>query len=489
MNRDREKHNSTPGGNSGSIGGHSSLTRNRHTDELDMPSLGERNRRIQNGTDERQTIENRSKAGATSANIRDSHGASGAAHAKNNDARSKFWAAHINGSETNAASGTAHTKNGDSHNASGATHAKNGTATAASGTSSTKDNNSSKKRNVSRKKRKQMELDGGLDTTATESARGISHEEKRRRQNRRDAFQILFTFACVIAVIALGFLIYKLTLVDEIAITGSEGYSQAQILSISGIQKGDNIFLYDINDIIARVDAIPELSVVSVRRVFPNRIEIVVADHDAKAALLAANGTYTLIDSDGFVLSTGQTDSRGLPVIHGLTGIGFALNTYITEENLNIRTQTTLVLMSTIAESSLNGQVVSIDVANSSYVKLDLANDFVIILGDCSHAADNIATAAKAYALFLPDYPDGGTINVFFGSTVVDFTPNKIGTGVTNAPTNGTADPPESSMPSAEPSAAEEPSSGSPSNGIPSTDEPVPDMPATDAPATDEPTD
>lgn len=436
MNRDKEKHNSNPGGSGNPMEEHSSLPGNRHTDELDMHGLGERN-----GSTRGEIEQNSAETGSASD---DRSGASrselDALREKNKDARRKFWSAHIYVSETDTSADAVREKNGDTHNSTGVANAKNGdthtesrTAKAKKGTppssetSDTKNKNSSKKRNISRKKRKQLERDGGLDTADTETAIGISHEEKRRRQNRRDALQILLTFVCVITLIALGFLIYKLTIVDDIAVVGSEKYSQAQILSISGIQKGDNILLYNLNDLIAHIDAIPELSAVSVRRVFPNRIEIVVADHDAKAALIAANGTYTLMDSDGFVLSTGQTDPRGLPVIHGLTGTGFALNTYITEENLNIRTQTALVLLNTIQESSLNGYVTSIDVANSSYVKLGLVSNFFIILGDCSHAADNIATAAKAYALFLPDYPDGGTINVFFGSTVVDFTPNRSG--------------------------------------------------------------
>ena len=64
-----------------------------------------------------------------------------------------------------------------------------------------------------------------------------------------------------------------------------------------------------------------------------------------------------------------------------------------------------------------------IDLASSAYVTITVGKNYTIVLGSISTAHECMETAAKAYEKFLPEYPNGGTIQVFPDSTVVDFTP------------------------------------------------------------------
>ena len=79
--------------------------------------------------------------------------------------------------------------------------------------------------------------------------------------------------------------------------------------------------------------------------------------------------------------------------------------------------------------STLAHFVTAIDLSNSSCIKLEIGSSFTIILGDCVEAYQNITTAAKAYEYFSREYPEGGIINVFTGSTIVDFTPSRTENG------------------------------------------------------------
>lgn len=265
----------------------------------------------------------------------------------------------------------------------------------------------------------------GLDTSSAKDARGISHEARRRRQMLRDALRIGSVLLVIALLAGCGYFLFRATTVERISITGSSVYGEAQILSLSGVHTGKSILFYNENEIRDDINSIPDLRVVSVSKEYPNSISVVVADITAYAAILSPNGVYTLISDEGYVLSMGEPSDRGLIRIEGMTGVGFALNTYIDRQNNTIRTVGAVRLLQAIEASPIAEHVRSIDMASSQYVSLSLDNDYTIVLGAVSTAPECIETACEAYERFLPVYPGGGTIQVFRGSSVVDFTPNK----------------------------------------------------------------
>lgn len=172
----------------------------------------------------------------------------------------------------------------------------------------------------------------GLDTRAAAPARGISHEEKRRRQNRRDIFSSLGILLLIALLGFCGYTAYRFTCVDSFIVSGSGRYSAEQIIGLAGLQTGRHILSYNTDEISKNVSSIPNLICTGVRRVFPNKISINVADHNAAAAIPAANGTYTLIDAEGLVLAIGAESSGELILLRGMANIGFVRNTVITEK-------------------------------------------------------------------------------------------------------------------------------------------------------------
>ena len=173
----------------------------------------------------------------------------------------------------------------------------------------------------------------GLDTRAAAPARGISHEEKRRRQNRRDIFSSLGILLLIALLGFCGYTAYRFTCVDSFIVSGSGQYSAEQIIGLAGLQTGRHILSYNTDEISKNVSSIPNLICTGVRRVFPNKISINVADHNAAAAIPAANGTYTLVDAEGLVLAIGAESSGELILLRGMANIGFVRNTVITEKN------------------------------------------------------------------------------------------------------------------------------------------------------------
>ncbi len=262
-----------------------------------------------------------------------------------------------------------------------------------------------------------------LDTSAITNAAGFSHEERRRKQTRRDLLRVGIVFLLIALIAGAAVLGYNYTIVKKISVTGSSVYGEAQLLSMSGIHPGKNIFFYSEKALKEAMNTIHDIRTVSVTKVLPNKINIIVSDIAPGAAIESSNGTYTYISDDGYVLSMGESDTNGLIVIHGMMGTGFALDTYIDKQIHSIRTVGAVRLIQAIRSSDIDGEVLSIDLSSSAYVSLGLKNNYTIVLGSLSTAPECIETAAEAYRRFLPVYPGGGTLQVFRGSTVVDFTP------------------------------------------------------------------
>lgn len=261
------------------------------------------------------------------------------------------------------------------------------------------------------------------------NASGFSLESKKKHANFKEILKLIAKLALIAAVIFGLIMLYKLLHVKSVTVSGSLKYSETQLLSQSGIQDGAFILSYTKEKVEDSFEKIPDVSVVSFRRVLPNSIEITVVDKDARAALPAANGGYTLISADGYVISSGIESADGLVLVRGLSGKSYAVGSYINLDSDSASEAAVIRLLEAVNVSTLAHFVTAIDLSNSSCIKLEIGSSFTIILGDCVEAYQNITTAAKAYEYFSREYPEGGIINVFTGSTIVDFTPSRTENG------------------------------------------------------------
>ena len=263
----------------------------------------------------------------------------------------------------------------------------------------------------------------------TEGNKAAAEENYKKLQHERNIAgfrRVLIIFAVLLIILFGLYGGYRLTTVREIIITGSEKYDSCRITDLCGIQTGHNIFSYNLADISEKISAIPELTVITVKKHFPDTIEITVTDHTPRAAIPSGNGTFTIIDSEGFVMSIGREDTEGLILIKGLTSTSFKPGKHITnKDNPNLRSAAALEFIGLIDSCGMQDIAEGIDVSNISCVKLILKNDFTAVLGTYPEAADNLDKAKKAYEILLPRYPAGGIINVFDNTTLVDFTPNE----------------------------------------------------------------
>lgn len=108
---------------------------------------------------------------------------------------------------------------------------------------------------------------------------------------------------------------FKVTQVD---LSGHNHVTPGQILAAAGIKGSTSILFVNADEARARLEALPWIRSASVRKFFPDRIEISVAERDG-FALWQINGEISVIARDGTVIAPYSDDPRyvRLPIVVG----------------------------------------------------------------------------------------------------------------------------------------------------------------------------
>ncbi len=114
-------------------------------------------------------------------------------------------------------------------------------------------------------------------------ARRSSRSRKRRRNRGR--FGLLFKVLCLLAlVVALTAGATVFFRVEQVVVTGNSRYTQEEIVEVTGIQQGDNLYGWNKFAIAQRLrETLPYIGEVSIRRALPSTVIITVVEWDAVA--------------------------------------------------------------------------------------------------------------------------------------------------------------------------------------------------------------
>ena len=140
--------------------------------------------------------------------------------------------------------------------------------------------------------------------------------KKRRRRRKRHPLLRLLILAVIIAG-AVFFLKSEMFNVTSIVIEGNRYYTLSQVQTMSGIEIGDNIFFdVRVRDAGSRLLEDPYIKGANVSRKLPSTIVISIEERKEFAAVPASGG-FILIDDEGMVLRTSDTDPK-LTLIDGM---------------------------------------------------------------------------------------------------------------------------------------------------------------------------
>lgn len=124
----------------------------------------------------------------------------------------------------------------------------------------------------------------------------------KRQKNRNSGF-LIGLFTMIAAVAAVIFAIAIFFRVGEVHISGNSLYSQEEILTAAGVEQGDNMLTIRKSTVASQIMVqLPYIAEVRISRSLPDRVDIVVHESEAAAAIQSDTGDWWLVSSGGKVL-------------------------------------------------------------------------------------------------------------------------------------------------------------------------------------------
>ncbi len=143
-----------------------------------------------------------------------------------------------------------------------------------------------------------------------------STSQSHKKSGRWHVIQSLFfIFICCLAIFF--FLQSSFFQVKEINVRGNKEFNTKEVVSLSGLSVGINIFKADLRQAESKVAAHPMVRTVQINRDFPARIIIEIKEREP-AAVAFSGGNLVVISRDGYCLSRESSPGQAnLPIITG----------------------------------------------------------------------------------------------------------------------------------------------------------------------------
>lgn len=204
------------------------------------------------------------------------------------------------------------------------------------------------------------------------------HKTRRRTRGRfpglYKAVSAVLILAAVVAACAVFFR------VGEIQVTGNSRYTAQEIIDVTGIQYGDNLFMLDRAKLARELRSrLPYIRTVSIRRALPDGVVISVTEGQAVAAV-AHEGRWWLMDSAGKLLESVPT-AGDHATITGISPLAPAAGTSLaTAQEQRPRLERLRELLSALEKNRLLDKLDSVDLSKDHQIVLGYDGRFTVEL-------------------------------------------------------------------------------------------------------------
>lgn len=206
---------------------------------------------------------------------------------------------------------------------------------------------------------------------------------KKKRKNRIRRHMTIFVFLLVCIGLILAVLKAPFFNVKTIYSVGQQSMTEEEILNLAKVQTGNNIFITNIRAVKKRLAENPEIAEVNVRRVFPDKIKIMVKE--AKPVAYAEHESrFLLIDLWGKIIKVlSGEETVETPAIARIEGIEIASaepGERITSQG-DARAGKLFECMEILAELEMLDKINYINFSDLSDLQLDYENRLYMLLG------------------------------------------------------------------------------------------------------------
>lgn len=255
--------------------------------------------------------------------------------------------------------------------------------------------------------RKKQDFDDKFDFD-TETVIGMTNrnklkqeEEKRREfsKKQRKRNRLVKRIKRVVkAIILLGLIIGAIVFatcspifnITDIEVLNNSMVPSDTIISLSGIQKNENIFRFISTKVSNNIKQNAYIEEVHIKRVLPNKVQIEVTEREPKFSIPVL-GEFAYMSTQGYILQIAQNE-LDLPIIYGLQTAeeNIIAGNRIAETDLT-SLETILRIMNAMNDSGLSEKVTSIDISTKNDYSIYMQEEKKTIhLGDGANLSNKM---------------------------------------------------------------------------------------------------
>lgn len=204
------------------------------------------------------------------------------------------------------------------------------------------------------------------------------HNKRRQTRGRFPGLYKAVSAVLILAAVAAACAVFFR--VEEIQVVGNSRYSAQEIIDVTGVKIGDNLFTLDRAKLARGIqNRLPYIRTVSIRRALPDGLVITVTEGKAVAAV-AYEGSWWLMDSGGKLLESAPS-AGDRATVTGISPLAPAAGTSLaTAEAQRPRLARLRELLAALEENGLLERLDSVDLSEDYLVRFGLGGQFSVEL-------------------------------------------------------------------------------------------------------------
>lgn len=212
--------------------------------------------------------------------------------------------------------------------------------------------------------------------------------EKKNKRNKR-----ILTIIIIIVLIC-GGIIFLFTSpifnIKDIQVLNNSQVSSDTIISLSGLEKNENIFKFLKINIENNIKQNSFVDSVEIKRVLPDKVQLIIEERAKKFSVQFLN-SYAIISSQGYILEISE-ENQGLIVLKGMTTSqeNFSVGNRLENNDLE-KLEDAIKIVNTCKDNNLDTQITYIDMSDKTNYTIYMEQEKkTIYIGDNSNLSNKI---------------------------------------------------------------------------------------------------
>lgn len=230
-------------------------------------------------------------------------------------------------------------------------------------------------------------------------------DEKYVKRRRRGA--VVYTpIAVLLIVIIVIFGMSVFFRISDIEVTGAEKYTVDQILSISGIVKGDNLIFLDTKAVSKKIGSkLAYLNEVVIDKIIPDKVVIKVTESQP-IAVISYNGDWWIVDQIARALEKTDGSSAAEKMkINGIEPVSVAEGQkIIVSEDQQTKLQYLIDILTALNNIGIAYDVSMLDIANIGNISFVYSDRFTVKIGSGEDIDHKLVLMQQVIEQLEPDF-------------------------------------------------------------------------------------